>query len=432
MSYKKAPYRHKDGSNCWTKNCSRGSISNDRYKSDMKSAKVKEDVAGLPDWFDGPTPIDVIAPIQAFEDAERNKDITRQRHPDYPYSICKYSQSTVFTKKWNEVTLASRGLVINDETGEIVARPFGKFFNYSEGKTPPELMTGPITVAEKLDGSLGISYMTPDGMQITTAGGFQSEQAAHATALYREKYEGNWKPRKNTTYMWEIIYPKNRIVVDYGKENDIHLLGAVNIRTGKSIPLKELKEWKWKRAEEYDSMTSLDQVVKSEDRSNHEGYIVHFTDTDTRVKFKHDEYLQHHKYATGINSRRIWEMMRDNENIDSYLETAPEEFEDYIKTTRKDLQKKYDAEVKSVENTYTEFRKTLPADVDQKTFAQAVNSSPLVPRSDRSLMFSKFNTGEFFTHERSKNNIWERIKPDFDKMFASNEISAAKHKEEDK
>lgn len=410
-----APYRHKDGSNCWTKECSRngGNMSAQSFDAVQRSAKVKEDIAGLPAWYDGPVPIDAIAPIEAFEKAYANKEVSRQRHPDYPYSIFKYSQSTTYTKNWNDVTLASRGLVINDETNEILARPFGKFFNYSEGATPPELMQGPISVTEKLDGSLGISYQTPDGMKITTAGGFTSDQAAHANALYQEKYEGNWKPRKGVTYMWEIIYPQNQIVVDYGDEDDIHLLGAVNIRTGKSIPLSELKEWKWKRAAEYTDMASIDSVVNADERPNHEGYIVHFTETDTRVKLKHEEYIRHHRYATGVNSRRIWEMLKDNEDTSSFDKNAPEEFEAYIKTTRAELQGKYNSELNRIRDSYSAFESSLPKDVSQKEYALAVNAR--VPKEDRSFFFNFRANGGYIENEATTRKLWDRVKPDFEK-----------------
>ncbi len=142
------------------------------------------------------TTIDSIASQEEFDKAVANREITRSRHPEYPFSIYKYSQSTTYSKNWNDITLSSRGLIVNDETGEILARPFTKFFNYSEHNTPPELMTGKVTVAEKLDGSLGILYRTPDGMRISTAGGFQSAQADHATEIYRERYDGKWKPHR--------------------------------------------------------------------------------------------------------------------------------------------------------------------------------------------------------------------------------------------
>lgn len=414
MTTRTAPFRHADGTNCWTKNCSRGNLSAQTYDLAQKEKDLREKIS-TPTTA-APVYLDVIATPEEFAQAVANNEITQGRHPDYPYSIYKYSQSTTYSKNWNDVTRASRGLIVDNETNEILARPFGKFFNYSEHATPPELMTGPITVSEKLDGSLGISYPTPDGLQISTAGGFQSPQAEHATAIYRERYEGNWKPRKGVTYLWEIIYPENRIVVNYGEEDDIHLLGAVNIRTGKSIPLSELKEWKWKKATEYSNLSSIDSVVNSPERSNHEGYIVHFTDTDTRVKFKHEEYLRHHRYATGINSRRIWEMLRDGDNMDDWMKNAPEEFEEYITTNRNSIQGQFDTEVTRVTSSYNDFVKTLPADVSQKDFAMAVNQK--VQKEDRGFFFTLRNTGNLETPSVKK-SLWDRVKPEFEKSFWS-------------
>lgn len=426
MTKRTPPYRHSDSSNCWTKNCSRGNTTAEVHAARENETDLRKKISSLPESYTGPTFIDAIAPIETFERAAKNIEVTRQRHPEYPFSIFKYSQSTTYSKNWNDVTMASRGLIINDETNEILARPFSKFFNYSEDKTPLELMTGPMSITEKLDGSLGISYPTPDGLQISTAGGFQSPQAAHATALYREKYEGNWKPRKGVTYLWEIIYPENRIVVNYGDEDDIHLLGAVNIRTGNSIPLSEIKEWKWKRAAEYPSMKTLDEVAGSPERSNHEGYIVHFTETNTRVKFKHAEYLLHHRFATNINSRRIWEMLREDEDMSSWVQNAPEEFEDYITKTRDGIQKSFDDEVERINSTYKTFAASLPADISPKDYAAAVNSR--VPQLDKGFFFSLKNNG-VMGNDRTIRSLWDRVKPDFEKSFWSANNGGTKEEE---
>lgn len=415
MSIRKAPYSHPGGSNCWTKNCRLGNhLSSKEAVSKNRVEEMRTKILAIPESVVTSTPVDVIASIEDFNQAVVNNEIVCQHHPLYPYSIYKYSQATNFSKNWNNITRASRGLILNDETQEILARPFSKFFNYSEDKTPIELMQGLIAVSEKLDGSLGISYPTPDGLQITTAGGFQSVQADHATKLYREKYEGNWQPRKGVTYMWEIIYPENRIVVDYDNEDDIYLLGATSIKTGKTIPLSQLKEWKWKKTKEFVSMKTLDSVITSDERTNHEGYVVHFLDTDTRVKFKHQEYLKFHRFATGVNSRRIWEMLRDNENVDVWMQNVPEEFEDYVKTTKSKIQKKYVTERNRILKSYETFAKTVPENSDMKTFALAVNKN--VPDVDRGYFFT-IKTKGTLDDPRAIKSLWDRVKPDFEKSF---------------
>jgi len=426
---RKAPYTHSDGSNCWTKDCrirrsTQAALDTQKkqFMKDILDAQKKNEISA--DEAQGlRTQIDAIATQEEFDAAVANQEVSRQRHPEYPYSIYKYSQSTTFSKNWNKITMASRGLIVNDETGEILARPFPKFFNYSENATPAELMQGPISVMEKKDGSLGILFPTPDGLQISTAGGFQSPQAAHATELYRERYDGKWKPRKGTTYLYEIIYKENRIVLDYQNEDDIHLLGAVNIKTGKSIPISELKEWKWKRAEEFSEFKDVNSVVGAPDRSNHEGYVVHFTDTDTRVKIKHEEYLRHHRFATNVNSKGIHALMRDSATgeMDSWRKNAPEEFEDYINDKITTFTKKYNEEYSAVESYHKAVKDSLPAGYSQKDFALKANET--VPSKYRGLVFSLHNRGEL--DDKAKRSIWNMFEPAYERSVWSQQDNVA-------
>lgn len=361
------------------------------------------------------THMSVIADPAEFQKAIEDNLIYRTQHPEYPYSIYKYSQACTYSGSWNEVTTASRGLILHDETGEIIARPFPKFFNYSEGKTPAELMVGDIHVTEKLDGSLGVSYINPQGeMEITTAGGFQAEQAAHATELYNERYKGNWEPREGYTYLWEIIYPENRIVVDYGDEDDLHLLGAVEIATGKSLTVDEIPEWKWKKAKTYDGFEAMEQVVNSPERSNAEGYIVHYKNSNTKVKLKFSEYLEIHKLATGLSEFTLHNILASggHEKIEDYRSRAPEEFLNFIDENVAKIEKRYKDEENRIVKVYEELIAKLPKDVEQKDFALAVQKD--IPKELSSHMFSlKAGRGV------NAKNVWETIKPAYTKSFWS-------------
>ena len=77
-----------------------------------------------------------------------------QNHPTLPLIIWNYSQTTQYENYWDEITLSCRGLVTDDK-GNIVAKPFDKFFNIEEGKFEP---TEKFEVWEKMDGSLGIVF----------------------------------------------------------------------------------------------------------------------------------------------------------------------------------------------------------------------------------------------------------------------------------
>jgi RNA ligase len=46
--------------------------------------------------------------------------LIKQTHPELPLTIWNYSQTTQYAGKWDEVTLMARGLVTDNQTGEIV------------------------------------------------------------------------------------------------------------------------------------------------------------------------------------------------------------------------------------------------------------------------------------------------------------------------
>lgn len=414
MTTRKSPFTHPDGSNCWTNNCSRG-----RKKASEITANIKEREDTIKEIFNssvqGVPTIDLIAKWEEFEQAIADGRIMAGRHSVYPeLRILKYSQVTNFSKDWDEITSASRGLIVNTETGEILARPFSKFFNWNESNAPQELMRGPIEVTEKEDGSLGILYTAPGGeIEISTAGGLQSDQAGHATQLYRERYHGKWNPDSNYTYLFEIIYPQNRIVLDYGDTDDLFLLGKVNKMTGTSIPLSKIDEWKWNRAAVIDNFDDLSQITASENRPNHEGYIIHYLDTDARVKYKHEEYVALHRVMTGLSSRRIHELLASG-GIKDFQVNMPEEFQKYFDDTVVELQNQYDSVEKNVYTTYKKVRESLPADVDKKTFAQTIIGSGQ-DRLTQGLLFKLFEREEL--DDRAKKTIWDSIKPAYERGF---------------
>ena len=78
----------------------------------------------------------------------------KQTHPTLPLTIWNYTPAVQYGEKWDEVTLQCRGLVTGTE-GNVVARPFKKFFNLEENKHTP---TSDFEVFDKMDGSLGLMF----------------------------------------------------------------------------------------------------------------------------------------------------------------------------------------------------------------------------------------------------------------------------------
>lgn len=106
--------------------------------------------------------------------------VIAQRHPTLPLLIYNYSRITQFSGIWDDITLNCRGLVLDLE-GNVIAKPFPKFFNYEEhtaenSKLPP-IPNENFEVYEKMDGSLGIIFHYDGEWLIATRGSFTSEQA---------------------------------------------------------------------------------------------------------------------------------------------------------------------------------------------------------------------------------------------------------------
>jgi RNA ligase len=97
--------------------------------------------------------------------------------------IFNYNTMAQYEARGNFFELVSRGLIINANTGEIVARPFDKFFNWFEGGRRAKGHM--ISVTEKVDGSIGILYRAAEGYRVATRGHFSSPQAEWATAYQK-------------------------------------------------------------------------------------------------------------------------------------------------------------------------------------------------------------------------------------------------------
>lgn len=250
--------------------------------------------------------------------------VKRNTHPTLPISIYTYSRECQYEGRWNEVTTQCRGLITDDETGEIVARPFPKFFNVGEhdAERPhaPALPVEPFRVYAKVDGSLGIVFFYDGEWRVASKGSFISEQARWANRWMRSQDIVQFKLDTSVTYCAEIVYPENRIVVNYGDAQDLILLGGFHA-DGSEVPLEDLEKT-WGIGSVVgtygggDSAAHLADIVRltatnqqlddlAANGTNAEGYVIRF-ESGIRAKAKFAEYVRLHRLLTGITERDIW------------------------------------------------------------------------------------------------------------------------------
>ncbi|MFN0203741.1 MAG: T4 RnlA family RNA ligase [Bacteroidia bacterium] len=257
--------------------------------------------------------------------------INVQIHPTFPLKIYNYSAKTQYDYLWNEWTKACRGL-ITDENFNVVARPFDKFFNMEE-LSADQIPKESFEVYEKMDGSLGILYWWEEKPYIATRGSFASEQAIKANEILQQKYAhtfGNLD--KSKTYLFEIIYPENRIIIDYGEKEDLVLLAIIDTATGADVPLQEIGFPLVKR---YNGITSLAELAENQEE-NREGYVIKFKN-GFRMKVKFQEYVRLHRFLDHLSSTVIWEHLSEKKSLDELLNVTPDEFYTWVKKMETDL-----------------------------------------------------------------------------------------------
>jgi len=267
----------------------------------------------------------------------RDGDVRKQTHPLFPaLTILNYTEAFVFKREeWSPTMLACRGLIYDRSTSEVLARPFAKFFNYGDINAPAIDLNQPLYWAgNKEDGSLGIGYVRPDGKAaIATRGSFDSEQARHATdhLTLAQAMHIKGAAKVGKTLLYEIIYPENRIVLDYGKTDKLAYLGNVKIKTGEySHPLTLMSN----------RPQTLSDALLASNRSNKEGWVL-WTDPFTAVKLKQEDYVALHKIVTNLSERSVWEALRDDK-FDEYAERLPDEFHKWVVGVADSIEERYE------------------------------------------------------------------------------------------
>lgn len=275
-------------------------------------------------------------------------------HPENPdVRIFNYTQQCQFDKAWDDITKQCRGLILNVKTGEVLARPFPKFFNHGEHveKGWP-IPTETPEVFTKYDGSLGILYALNGKSWIATRGSFVSDQAVWATKWFREAMETESADfiSKTKTALFEIIYPENRIVVNYNFSGLVHL-ATIDIATGE---VDDMDMW----PDPFKKAGSIDFKDISElaalDTPNSEGFVVFYPKANMRMKIKFAEYVRLHRIVTGVNEIAIWEILRDGDSIKSLVEKVPDEFFQWVSSVATRLLDAYDVIADQAEKDYQE------------------------------------------------------------------------------
>lgn len=280
-----------------------------------------------------------------------------------PLVIYNYTPRCVYDDAWDDVTLQARGLVFEAETGLLVARPWGKFFNHNEprGVVPARK---PDEVTVKLDGSLGIGFNYGGRVEWATRGSLESPQAAAARMLWERDHASVEIP-DGITLLAEIIHESSRVVVHYDFDGLV-VLGMRETATGADLPHKVVQNWcathGIRCVPRLDSMLAAEFVAAAGKLdADEEGFVLRWG--DHRVKVKGAAYLEVHRLISGITERVAADWWYSRQPLHPLL---PEETRAYIESVGADL----DAEVADLEAETTIRWSRLSGITDRGDFAR--------------------------------------------------------------
>lgn len=367
--------------------------------------------------------------VETLNKYYENGLLYKQTHPTLPLTIWNYSEKVQYEGLWDEVTVQCRGLITENNTGKVLVRPFTKFFNYEEvvDKNVIPLKGDYVYVQEKMDGSLGILFYYEGEWIMATRGSFTSEQAIRGMEILKERYpvfDRAWL--QEYAYLVELIYPENRIVVDYGKEKITFLSAVLNEGfTGwKSTDETEL-HWTMscsifaangikksdivKTEQHFNFSDELYKSLKEKNKNNKEGFVLRFFPGNFRMKIKFEDYVRLHKIMTNISTTAVWEVLSNGGTMDDLLKDVPDEFYDKIREYENKLVGQHDTLMNEYQWIFNKIRNVY-FETHQKEFNRREFAELAKRYKHPSLLFGLLDGKDVSP------TIWKLIRPEFCKL----------------
>ncbi|MCX4695308.1 RNA ligase [Streptomyces sp. NBC_01408] len=393
-----------------------------------------------------------LVPAQALAESIAAGYVTRKSHPELPLSIYTYTRTAQYEGVWDQVTTRCRGLVADDTTGAVVALPLPKFFNVGEHQAgmpyAPALPDEPFEVYDKVDGSLAVVFHYAGHWRVASKGSFISTQATWAQRRLDGKDTSALRP--GVTYLAEILFPQNRIVVNYGDRRDLVLLAAFG-RDGAEVPLAEaaahwegigsvVTVWPAMPLDELIALTESSTMPggAAATGTDAEGFVLRFA-SGVRAKAKLSEYVRLHRVLTGVNERDIWRgygvqrfaglpakrlaqglnctvaevEASGGKPLDALLEQVPDEFDAWVREVIARLEERAAAHERAIDEAYAGL---VHLAADRGAFARAVKELP--DREVRPAMFQRLDG------RPTDLTTWRHVRPEVADAYTSDEEGA--------
>ena len=287
-----------------------------------------------------------------------------------------------------ELVRECRGIILDEDTLEVICHPFNKFGNYGESYCP-DIDWKSCYVTEKLDGSLVKLSRIGDNILWSTNGTIDAYKAplveqigciakSFGELAWYAILENYCKARDLSvsdcidpdivkdwlksiikpgyTYMFELTSPYNKVVVTWHK-TELHFIGCRDNESGQELFFGDHKLSKIFDIPKIFPLRSVDECVKaaSELDVNAEGYVV-VDKNFNRVKIKSPTYVAlHHMRNNGVLSyERGIEIVRGNE-LGEVLTYFPE-----FKPHLEKIKNAYDSLIASLNESWLAYNQLDP------------------------------------------------------------------------
>lgn len=365
--------------------------------------------------------------------------INSHHHKEFPLVLLSYSRKCQYDNTWPEPVRKCRGLIVREDTEEIVARPFEKFFNLenddleaclktmsgsgvAEESKMSNIAREPDYIYEKMDGFMCTLYKWEGKSYIASKGSFDSPHSKWATHQYHKQLMRSKEAWPDGfTPVFEGLTKNLRIVLDYGEREELVLIGLINIETGEERLGSALAYWAIRNGFSYPaeynmSLATANKMSLDAETKNVEGYVAVWErpgQTPFRLKIKFLDYLRIHRMVCGVSPKRVLEALMNGweSEIKEWTDSSTPWFNAFVSKWKSALEQKYNELEIGAAAAYTAIQAKAYDSVmtlgtvglwNRKQWAEEIKT---YPEELHSVLFALQDGKDI------KPFIWKRIKP---------------------
>lgn len=267
-----------------------------------------------------------------------------------------------------------RGIIFDNETGEIVARPFAKFFAFG---SPLCLMSikAIVSANEKIDGSLIIGFIYNDEIRLASRGSMKSWVVREAYSVIADNHRDLIKDldKQRCTAIFEYVSEKKPGVLQYSR-SDLYFIGARNIDTGELMIPSEIE----KTGREYNvsfariqfrdrSISEIEKHIRT--AKNCEGVVIYDL-MGNIAKIKSDWYRRAHDLSPNNITEKTIRQRFFSKTIDDVYDDLPETSKKKVDIVVSKINSQIREEIEEVQEFFSRIDLTT---MTKKQFAKKVN-----------------------------------------------------------